>query len=548
MAKYPGLKRRDNGIWYVRKRVPVDLGHIEPRSSIRLSLDTTDKRKAIRLYPFKLAAIEQQFTETRNQLQSAGRVSAALKVGKLERLGDREIEKIVSDWWTLRAPIRQPAAESAEEVDEIIADMEDDARHLGTHPGDSELVHSVADRLLIGAGMVRRSHRVGKIKTQIEYPIVDRSTPAYRYLCQLIARALKTEVALAKDHLLAQRNAPFDALFNSNDQGNNDIMTKRLSDLSIAYRADRSVLRGEDSTEKKYDFPFRVMEEVLGAEKTVSSITRADCLKVRAFLDRLPPNAKKRFPKLTLTEIADKADTENLPRLAPNSVGSYMQSVLAVLRWAEDEGWGIKVNARDLVPKRSPVVKRRGFLADELRTLFGQLEQFRETEPEKFWVPALAVFTGARAGEICQLDVADVVEVQTVPCLNLSLFDADGRRVEDKRLKTKTSERFVPLHPYLIGAGFLAFVEQQAADGRLFPNLQKGPDGRYSHAFSKWFGRFKKKVGFEEPALVFHSFRHGFRDACRHAEIAEETAFALGGWATDGEATKYGDRAMVPVT
>lgn len=139
------------------------------------------------------------------------------------------------------------------------------------------------------------------------------------------------------------------------------------------------------------------------------------------------------------------------------------------------------------------------------------------------------------------------MEVHGTPCLNLSLFDADGRRVVGKRLKTATSERYVPLHPCLLDAGFGAFVAEQEPSGRLFPTLQEGPDGRYSHGFSKWFGRFKKRVGFKEPALVFHSFRHGFRDACRNAEIAEETALALGGWATVGQATKYGDRGMVPV-
>lgn len=552
LAKYPGLQARGNGVWYVRKRVPTDLVHVEARSSIRLSLETTDKKAAIKLYPFKLAAIEQHFDALRNGLQSAGKVSAVLAVGKLERLSEREIEGLVSRWWAERDIARRPDVDDMTDIEALVADIEADARVLGPDMVGSEAVRGLADGLLVSAGMASRPLSIGKRKTKVAYPVVDRSTPSYRYLCELVGRALTAEIALAKDHLLVRRDASHDPLFNPGgvqDAGaRGDVQSpRRLTDLSAAFRAERSAVRGEVGTEKKYGFPFRVMEEVLGREKIVSTITRADCLAVRSFFERLPPNAKKRFPKLTLVQAAEKAEVDNLPRLAPNSVGAYMQSVLAVLRWAGDEGWGVKINQRDLVGPRAPIVKRRGFRPDELARLFTGLAQFRKVEPAKFWVPALATFTGARAGELCQLRVEDVVSVQGTWCLNLSLFDADGRRVEDKRLKTRTSERFVPLHPYLLEAGFLAFVAEQKPEGRLFPMIQKGPDGRYSHAFSKWFGRFKKAAGFTEPALVFHSFRHGFRDACRHAEIPEETALALGGWASIGQATKYGDRGMVPI-
>jgi integrase len=145
------------------------------------------------------------------------------------------------------------------------------------------------------------------------------------------------------------------------------------------------------------------------------------------------------------------------------------------------------------------------------------------------------------------LRAADVIEVNGVACLNLSEFDAGGERAADKRLKTAASERMVPLHKTLLDAGFLEFVEKQKEKTRLFPELRAGSKGSYSHGFSKWFGRFKKGVGFSERALVFHSFRHGFRDACRRAEIPEETALALGGWAGINQATNYGDRSAVPV-
>ena len=55
------------------------------------------------------------------------------------------------------------------------------------------------------------------------------------------------------------------------------------------------------------------------------------------------------------------------------------------------------------------------------------------------------------------------------------------------------------------------------------------------------------KIGLTDPALVFHSFRHGFRDACRMAGLSEEVTNALGGWAATSVGQKYGDRGMLPL-
>ena len=45
MAKYPGLTLRNgDGMWQVRKRIPVDLQHIDRRGSIRKTLGTRNIR------------------------------------------------------------------------------------------------------------------------------------------------------------------------------------------------------------------------------------------------------------------------------------------------------------------------------------------------------------------------------------------------------------------------------------------------------------------------------------------------------------------------
>lgn len=552
VAKYPGLYAR-SGVWYLRKRVPADLVHVERRSQIRLSLETADKKVAIRRYPLKLAEMEVGFEKLRTQLREQGRVPAALSSGKLEQLARRDVEGLVLRWWANREPLRHSEDNDALDPSEALHTIEQDLGALDKpHPQEPDPVRSIADQLLVQAGMAAYPQRRGPIRTKVRYPAVDRSSEQYRYLCELVGRALPLELAILRDHLLGRHDAPHDPLFHPAglvDAGRPDGAgaTRCIRDLIAEYRAEREALLGKESTDRKYGLVFRVMEEVVGPDMPVRALGRAECVRMLTFLRKLPPNCGKRFPKLTLSQAVAKAESEKLPGLAPNTVGSYMQNLAAILRWAECGGWGVKADTKDLIASRRPQIRRRGFTTNELRTLFEALEPYRRSEPTKFWVPALALFTGARAGEICQLRIEDVVDVDGVDCLNLSEFDAKGLRVEDKRLKTRTSERLVPLHSDLIDAGFLDFVTQRAQAGRLFPDLKPGPKGSFSHEFSKWFGRFKRRIGLNEPALVFHSFRHGFRDACRRADISDETAQALGGWAGVNQATHYGDRGAVPV-
>jgi integrase len=121
---------------------------------------------------------------------------------------------------------------------------------------------------------------------------------------------------------------------------------------------------------------------------------------------------------------------------------------------------------------------------------------------------------------------------------------------QDRRLKTAGSARVVPVHPELIRIGFLRFVEQarskEGASARLFPLLTPGPRGGFGEAWSKWFGRYIRNLGIINRAIVFHSFRHGFKDALRAAEVSEHVNDALTGHAGPGTVGRqYGAKQMI---
>lgn len=96
---------------------------------------------------------------------------------------------------------------------------------------------------------------------------------------------------------------------------------------------------------------------------------------------------------------------------------------------------------------------------------------------------------GARLNEICQLHLKDIRQDKNG--LYAFNFNADE---EDKRLKTNSSSRIVPVHSKLIELGLITFSNQLMLQNetRLFPEIKRNSNGSYSDAPSKWFSRYRK--------------------------------------------------------
>jgi integrase len=199
------------------------------------------------------------------------------------------------------------------------------------------------------------------------------------------------------------------------------------------------------------------------------------------------------------------------------------------------------------VPTREP------WHIDELRLLFSSPVFVGGARPKggrgeaAFWLPLLALYTGARLSELAALTAADVV-IERPPGIAIITIteDLDQRRT----LKTLASRRVVPIHTEVIRLSFLNFVEDVCRDhgkqARLFPLLTPGSRGGLGEGWSKWFGRYIRSIGITNTASVFHSFRHGCKDALRAAGVDEDVNDALTGHVGPGTvAPKYGAKEML---
>ncbi len=183
---------------------------------------------------------------------------------------------------------------------------------------------------------------------------------------------------------------------------------------------------------------------------------------------------------------------------------------------------------------KSPIYS--GFLSDEKDYLPGN----RTADDWRHWLPLLALFTGARLGELAQLLTDDVRKMHGHPVI---IITREGDPA--KSVKTKTSQRVIPVHPELERLGFLDFHARAAASAspRLFPEILPDARGHISGRPSSWYRRYVKRIGVKEDRSVnFHSFRHGLADACRRAGYLDtEYNFILGHADQKGATTRgYG--------
>lgn len=286
----------------------------------------------------------------------------------------------------------------------------------------------------------------------------------------------------------------------------------------------------------------------------VAQIRRSHAREFREALRNVPVKHLRtsKLRNATLSELAQwGSEHPEAQKIAATTINKLLGGVQAVARWARSE---------DLVPDEwsDPFAdiridvdesERAPFELDELRLIFNSPVFSEGARPAggkgeaAFWLPVLALFTGARLGELTGLRASDVVDDAAVEavCIYVTADSTAGRR-----LKTKQSARVVPVHPQLMQLGFLEFAEAQAkACGErawLFPQVAPGTNG--GRAYSKWFGPYIRGQGVTDTAKVFHSFRHNFTDALRIAGVADDVARALVGHTQGGVHGRYGAKQM----
>src|SRR4051812_19436095 len=147
------------------------------------------------------------------------------------------------------------------------------------------------------------------------------------------------------------------------------------------------------------------------------------------------------FPELVKAVRAD----DPRPKLTPQAIRSWFNLLGGCLNRAVAADFLEKNPTTGVKPKvkRTDEQPRQPFTSDDIDAIFDPkvYPAPDRANPSKFWIPLLALFTGARLNEIGQLLRSDV-SATPLPSINIT-DQADDPEIR-KRLKNVASRREVP--------------------------------------------------------------------------------------------------------
>jgi integrase len=162
------------------------------------------------------------------------------------------------------------------------------------------------------------------------------------------------------------------------------------------------------------------------------------------------------------------------------------------------ENIAIKSNAK----KKSRSYEQ--FTQEELGRIFQKDVYLKEMKkPDYFWLPFLAMYSGARLEELASLTFEQIKQENSI-----WIFDI-------KKAKTENSVRKIPIHKRILESDFFNYLEKaDKTNGQIFPLLKDGKNG-FSKNTSRKFGEYLDlpEINVTSSQKVFHSFRSNYINA-----------------------------------
>lgn len=570
-----GLMKDRHGTWYARVKVPerlqlavarvLDQGKAR-QSFLKKSLGTKDLKDANVRAKFVLAGFDRTLSEAEAALKLDAAVAAprkALNDAEISRMAEALFGKLLADDEAWRFGGRAYMAEGENKL--LREGIEFAAAHpLHTLPEfgwSPQQLDEQRKYLASELETMREALAQGNISAVVDDVAVlladfqidlDIASTSYR---DLGMQALKAYVRALQ--AIEQRNA------------GQPIETPKFSrGTTSALDAGGTLMAAFDGWCKERVRPEGTVYEYkravdmfiqLHGDLRLTEIKKSHAREYRVALQMVPRIRKGALLKASLPELSawGKAHPE-AQKVSAGTVNKQLGAVQAIAGWGNHNGiipddtpWSDPFQKMRVEEEQS---ERTSFVSSELQKIFDAPLFTAHEWPEGaggaagVWLPLLSLFNGARQAELAGLKVSNV---QDDPETGTPLLFIVRERKTGKSLKTRSSERAVPVHPQLVKLGFLKYVaarkREGGADAWLFPLIAPEHGRARIAAFSKWFGRYLRgTVGVSDTAKVFHSFRHGFKDALRKASPDEELRDALTGHrGPKSVGREYGSKEML---
>lgn len=269
-----------------------------------------------------------------------------------------------------------------------------------------------------------------------------------------------------------------------------------------------------EKTRSGYNTQFSDLLEILGEDLPINHVSREHANNVLSSLKKFPAHRVKRFKGAPLSEIPEDAEA-----ISANSVNQRLDLISGFFKWAMKRGH-ITTNPFEGLRVKATNQSYATYTDKDIQELFN-LPPNRIKKAWQFWIPRIALYSGARQNEIANLRTTDFYFDE-----NLSIHYMRIKDDEDRTVKTSAAVRQIPIHPELINNGLLDYIEQVRASGStsIWPALTP-KSGKLGQRVSEYWGTLKTEYKLPSnpknekgERKVFHSMRRLVINQMRDAE------------------------------
>lgn len=453
MSGHTNLFRR-GAVYYYRSRVPNDLLKALGKSEVKFSLKTKDHKEAIKRVRIEAAKVELMFAKHRQSITlKAKPLSETLTPDFL-----KQIEEVV--YWSLLY---------TDEDLRVHGIPTGDGTRAPLHKQFDEYSDTMSSRLHDLKGAFARGDLENLIPTTVWYlntyfdASVNNDSPEVRTVAREIQKGfLRAQEAIQSRNQGNRADTPAAPQSRLSDSPVESGDVPLLSEVVSKWVEDKSRVSWTPQTSRDHQRWVSAFISVSG-DKPFNSYRKADAMAFKSLLLKLPANWSKKaaFKGMDIAKAAESAQLLGLEPMSSKNARKVFQYVGSLWRWLFAHYDELEKNIFEGITIEAHSDKRKerdSFTIDDLNTIFssslytgckseGRLYQSGSHSMKgtaKFWVPLIALYSGARMGEILQLYPSDIKEENGIHYFD---FNADG---DDKTLKTRTSERKVPIHQMLI--------------------------------------------------------------------------------------------------
>ncbi len=293
------------------------------------------------------------------------------------------------------------------------------------------------------------------------------------------------------------------------------------------------------STKAAYRQAARWFSEFVGEENSVRmAFTRTNAREFKKLLKLAPIRADQAgaFKSLKFPQFIRANESVGKPTISDQRINLILRGCNSFARWLTSHGYiddspfvGLTLTINTEGTKYPP------FTIEELNTLAqspvftGALNEKSIHRPgnvmirdHRYWLWLLALFTGARLGELGLLVPDDIHEFKGVSVIKMP---TEKQRRGGVSIDPRERARPVPVHEELIKCGFIDYAHRMksAGESKLFPKIKSSSSGDLMGEESKRLNRYLKNIGIKtgDRRVVFHSTRGTFVDAARRGGVRQ---------------------------